>query len=251
MAEPVVLTREAGYVWTIALPVRYAYREGMAGPDVAALQLNLRAKVDGFFGPGTEDEVVAYQEDQNLPADGIAGARTMQRLVVQASRGPTDRYRLPDGLLKSFASSESSFLLGAASRHPSDAGWDVGPFQISSGEIPSPSQEFLRNAYDAKTSADFAGRRAREEADDQPPAVPSRYLTELAGGDRDRFRWMMVALNHNWPVAAFEIPRRGSIYSNPATDDEPAAWISKATNGRLETPRQWVGFQVRTKTVYL
>ena len=29
------------YWWAIHLPVRYAYKEGMAGSDIAALQLNL------------------------------------------------------------------------------------------------------------------------------------------------------------------------------------------------------------------
>jgi hypothetical protein len=240
------------YWWNIHVPVRYAYKEGMSGADVAAFQLNLGGvPVDGDFGELTVARVKEYQRTENLFPDGIAGLKTNQRLCVQAFYDPTEKYDLPKGLLKSFASSESNFMCGACSPHPNDAGWDVGALQISSGSIGNPGQSYYELAYDTEAAAERTGKLAREEFGEQPSPVPSRYLDELAGGNKPLFKWQMVALNHNWPVAAHYIPRRGHIYSDPARDDQHAQWISDVTNGRLTTPRQWVEFQVQTKTVYL
>jgi hypothetical protein len=238
--------------WTIALPVRYVYKRGMTGSDIAALQANLGIPIDGDFGPDTEVAVIAYQTGQfgKDDADGIAGPRTNQRICVQRFRAASDKYDLPRWLLKSFASSESNFLCGTCARHPSDPGWDVGGLQMSSGTAAEPSQDFLRRAYDLAVAADVTGEKARELCDGFPNPAPSRYLTELAHGDKAFFRWAMVCLNHNWPYAAHWIPRRGHIYEDPTRDDQFAQWVSTASAGRLTTPRQWVSFQVEAKTVY-
>lgn len=59
---------------------------GASGELVESLQrtLNKRANaqlsVDGDFGPGTKQAVVAYQRSQNLPATGIVGPETWQAL---------------------------------------------------------------------------------------------------------------------------------------------------------------------------
>lgn len=73
---------------TIQLPV---LRKGDKGLRVRALQALLigygyscgKAGVDGDFGSGTENALECFQEDNNLTADGIAGAKTWTKLLEQ------------------------------------------------------------------------------------------------------------------------------------------------------------------------
>jgi peptidoglycan L-alanyl-D-glutamate endopeptidase CwlK len=59
---------------------------GDKGPDVLTLQQALQGAgfspgaLDGDFGGGTQAAVVAYQNSEGLLADGIAGARTLNKL---------------------------------------------------------------------------------------------------------------------------------------------------------------------------
>ena len=59
---------------------------GMHGPEVAELQQALielgylTGKADGDFGEKTEQAVKAFQEKNRLPADGLAGRRTLKKL---------------------------------------------------------------------------------------------------------------------------------------------------------------------------
>lgn len=52
------------------------------GPDIAEAQQKLqvlgyyRLDVDGIFGPATRDAVIAFQQENNLTADGIIGSQT-------------------------------------------------------------------------------------------------------------------------------------------------------------------------------
>lgn len=58
-------------------------KEGMSGDNVLALQKKLKLlgyyskNVDGNFGPGTLSAVIAFQEDNGLGSDGIAGPATL------------------------------------------------------------------------------------------------------------------------------------------------------------------------------
>ena len=73
-----------------------ALRQGASGPDVTALQQKLKDLgfdpngVDGHFGAGTRDAVMAFQQSKGLQADGIAGPETLAAL--QSARGSA-----PDG----------------------------------------------------------------------------------------------------------------------------------------------------------
>ena len=64
---------------------------GSNGPEVAALQKKLgeagfaTGETDGKFGKGTQDAVMAYQKSKNLPADGIAGPKTVAALGLTPS----------------------------------------------------------------------------------------------------------------------------------------------------------------------
>ena len=61
-------------------------KQGSSGPDVTELQQKLKDLgfdpngVDGNFGPGTRDAIIAFQQSKGLQADGIAGPATMTAL---------------------------------------------------------------------------------------------------------------------------------------------------------------------------
>lgn len=61
-------------------------RQGSSGPDVTSLQQKLKDLgfdpngVDGHFGPGTRNAVIAFQQSKDLQADGIAGPATLAAL---------------------------------------------------------------------------------------------------------------------------------------------------------------------------
>src|SRR6266581_1978281 len=61
-------------------------KQGSSGPDVTDLQQKLKDLgfdpngVDGNFGPGTRDAVIAFQQSKGLQADGIAGPATLAAL---------------------------------------------------------------------------------------------------------------------------------------------------------------------------
>lgn len=241
----------SSYHWAPKIPYRFVLKKGMTGFEVAALQLNLGIDVDGDFGDKTKEVVAAWQKSKNLIVDGIAGGQTQMSLCVQLSTPATRTYNLPGGLLRSIVASECGGYIGAIGPHPSDSGYDIGPYMISTGSSELQTQEFYENAFNITHTSQVVADRARDFHDGMPNPVPSKYLIELADGDTDVFRWQMTVLNHNWPAAAHHIPRRGSVYSTPGTDDQPQQWIITATGGRLETPREWVHFQVEKKTVYV
>ena len=56
-------------------------RLGDTGDDVEYLQGLLKVSVDGHFGPGTKQAVLAFQKSHKLAADGIVGAGTWKALL--------------------------------------------------------------------------------------------------------------------------------------------------------------------------
>lgn len=70
----------------------------MHGQDVQALQQALvrhgilnRMSVDGLFGPGTKKAVAAFQRQQSLGVDGIAGSRTFA--AIRESKGNSSDFK--------------------------------------------------------------------------------------------------------------------------------------------------------------
>ncbi|MGH3030416.1 MAG: peptidoglycan-binding protein [Gaiellaceae bacterium] len=98
-------------VAALALP---AVAEAMGKPNVAALQVTLRARglyggtIDGIKGPLTTAAVRRFQRRANLAVDGIAGRRT------RAALGRFARRRLGSRML-----------------HRGRVGWDVAALQFS------------------------------------------------------------------------------------------------------------------------
>lgn len=232
---------------------RYSLKKGMKGTDVAALQINFsNLNNDGDFGPLTEATVIDFQSKNNLTVDGIAGPTTQRRLFVKRVDKSEKEFGLPNNYLKSQAANESNFIVSAVSKHPLDSGLDVGALQMSTGNTLG-NQTFYEYAYNIRESSYDVAADARELHDSFPvQPVASKYLDDLADGDIEKFKWQMCILNHNWPDAAEDIPRYGVIYEfDLGRDDEPAQWIIDVTNGRLETPRQWVYSYIEKSTVYL
>lgn len=227
---------------TPGLGYRYAFKQGMRGTDVAALQINLAAtNVDGIFGDQTRKAVRSVQKEGGLVIDGIAGLVTQQRIVLNLSAAATTAHDLPEGLLRSICANESGFALAAYSRHPSDEGFDLGAFQRSSGQTATISQKFIADSYNVWHTAEsvatgFASLFAKY-----------RRAAEVKS---DRRAWELAALSHNWPAAADNLANLGRIYKTKP-DDVAENWIEVASGGRLHTAKEWVASYIEKATIYV
>lgn len=222
---------------------RRAFKKGMIGTDVAALQINLEVPADGIFGSQTRQAVMKFQTAAKITIDGIAGLITQQHIIIARSREAASSYSLPKGMLRSLASNESGFAVAAFTDHPSDQGIDVGAFQRSSGGIHLPSQSWLHNAYDARYMADMAGGGLRHQFE---RFLPAPYVTS------ERKAWELAVLTHNWPEAAENLAFLGRVYDDPkVSDDAPQPWIEKVTNGRLHSAAEWIAAYIARSTTYV
>jgi putative chitinase len=61
--------------------VNQIIKRGSRGPTVAALQEALGINADGVFGGGTEKALKIWQTNNDLTADGIAGPKTLTKLL--------------------------------------------------------------------------------------------------------------------------------------------------------------------------
>ena len=59
---------------------------GSRGNEVKLLQEKLNLKVDGIFGPLTEEAVKDFQRSNGLKVDGIAGANTLSKLNLSVNK---------------------------------------------------------------------------------------------------------------------------------------------------------------------
>lgn len=59
---------------------------GNRGNEVKALQKKLNLKVDGIFGPLTEEAVKDFQRSNGLEVDGIVGANTLSKLNLSVNK---------------------------------------------------------------------------------------------------------------------------------------------------------------------
>ena len=59
---------------------------GSKGNEVKVLQEKLNLKVDGMFGPLTEEAVKDFQRSNGLEVDGIVGANTLSKLNLSVNK---------------------------------------------------------------------------------------------------------------------------------------------------------------------
>ena len=59
---------------------------GSRGNEVKVLQEKLNLKVDGIFGPLTEEAVKDFQRSNGLEVDGIVGANTLSKLNLSVNK---------------------------------------------------------------------------------------------------------------------------------------------------------------------
>lgn len=64
-----------------ALDLNTVIRRGSRGTTVAAVQAKLGLVADGDFGSGTERALIQWQSDNSLVADGVAGPKTLSKLL--------------------------------------------------------------------------------------------------------------------------------------------------------------------------
>jgi len=76
-----------------SVPAGQTLKAGLTGSAVLALQQALAqlgyapGTPDGNFGSGTTQAVIAFQKDNNLPQDGLAGAKTLEAINAALARG--------------------------------------------------------------------------------------------------------------------------------------------------------------------
>jgi putative chitinase len=101
-------------------------RQGSSGPDVTALQQKLSDLgfdpngVDGTFGPGTRDAVIAFQQSKSLQADGIAGPQTLDALQLDGSAA--DASNAPGGGTTTDSATDNGQGADAPAQSPTSAG---------------------------------------------------------------------------------------------------------------------------------
>src|SRR5947208_14201315 len=96
-------------------------KQGSSGPDVTELQQKLKDLgfdpngVDGNFGPGTRDAVIAFQQSKGLQADGIAGPATLAALQSDgegAAGGEVSGGSVGEGVAPAASASAGGLNLG-------------------------------------------------------------------------------------------------------------------------------------------
>lgn len=64
-----------------SININQVIKKGSKGPTVVALQEALGIGADGAFGSGTEKALKSWQEENGLTADGVAGPKTLAKLL--------------------------------------------------------------------------------------------------------------------------------------------------------------------------
>lgn len=217
---------------------RIAVRKGDTGLEVAVLQLNFKTLTppSGAFDSDTDLKVRRFQRNHGLIVDGVAGVATSRKLILVLSNPIEQELGLPERLLEGLAENESGFVLAAYSSHPSDDGFDAGPYQDSflPGEA---TQERLRHAYSIEEMALEVGTNVVTQA--------KRYFS--FGKISARRAIELAVLSHNWPAASERLARGYLLLDG----DKPAQWVITATAGRLQTPNQWVASYIAKATKYV
>lgn len=230
--------------WAIPRSTVITLRSGNQGIVVWSLQRALTAVKaavvvpDGAFGEATKGAVTAFQRNNGLTADGIAGPKT-QAVLVRLTLVPLDG-DVPPNLLRGFALMEGGNLLGAVNWSVA-GGVDCGAFQRRVYDEDYMDDAVIQRAFDVA----YQGRLLRDRL------VELRSIFQPRAGTNDRYggmgarekAWRLAALNWNYPSAADRLSRTpirelGSYWTSPAT------WVTgfgfRFPDGTaVRTPLEW------------
>jgi len=110
---------------TITLKTNQTLKPGDKGDQVKAMQLRLKELgyytniVDGEFGYSTRQAVLAFQKNNGLTQDGIAGETTLKKMISSSAVGKDD---IPEG---KYVTERLDWFNGGASRIPRGAIFQV------------------------------------------------------------------------------------------------------------------------------
>lgn len=238
---------------------RYAFKEGMTGWDVWALQvaLNSHQKTfpiieDGIFGKQTKGCVLREQKNHHLSVvDGIIGPATQRAIVKTETNAAEISNHVPKGLLYGIAEGESGLFFAAVSGPNWNGSYDAGVIQenLSPSEVTSISN--WRRGFDLKWGVTDTAKKIRKQYEIYRPFLST-----------DKFAWYCAILYHNWPAAAEKKAKgRFDSWKYYAIDssgngryygvDDPAYWVISASGGRLSTAREWADSYVFSKSMYV
>jgi peptidoglycan hydrolase-like protein with peptidoglycan-binding domain len=126
-------------------------RQGSTGEDVKILQMKLRhlrerqhdrdaagrARIDGIFGPLTHKDVVDFQTDTGLDADGIVGPKTRDALDSLVPQTPIESETL---------ASDERFAAAVELRQSGQLDAALAEFDAMRGEEPQPEAASILDA---------------------------------------------------------------------------------------------------------
>lgn len=215
------------------------FRRGDDSWAVVALQVNLNGLgnslvLDGDLGPITEKVIVTFQRHRSMIVDGIAGAKTQERLCMDLLRRPELERSLPPNLLRGLTENESSFMVACYSPHPDGEGFDLGALQEAFYPVGTQLQY-----RDALTVATMGFKVAT--------LIRAKYSEYRGAGAPARLAWECAALYHNRPASADRMAQGKSA----STLTGPVAWVEEASGGRLHTIQEWCESYIERATKYV
>jgi peptidoglycan hydrolase-like protein with peptidoglycan-binding domain len=229
---------------------RYAFKEGMEGWDVWAIQIAINAAnkaglvEDGIFGPRTKTAVINLQAALKITQDGICGVET-QAVLCRREAARAEAQRVPTGLIRGLTEGESGNIVPATSVRYPDGSFDTGPDQK---HLLNPTQAEEREAYNV-------GLEDSRIANETKAAYQSYFGKK--GATTTKEAWRLAILLHNWPAAAEQIAlghKDTWVYTSRGlqyTLDDPAPWVKEIGVFGIVTGWQWAQYYINSKTIYI
>jgi hypothetical protein len=238
--------------WTeLVAPIRFG--EGLSSHGwetgtwrVYALQTGLKAVgrdtvPDGMFGEYTKKQVIGFQANNGLTADGIAGQLTQRALVKKAATRLRDMFypRVPEGMMFGIAIKETSGFVGATNDFDpslSDLGCDCGVIQRRV-KGPPYSMETLLLAFDVAQALIWG---AVDDGGGDPGKMKGylpRYdrLTRAQPTLSELTKRKAVIIAHNAPFMYEQFVDHGRL----TTPNALAKWTLKPGGGHY-THAEWL-----------
>lgn len=232
---------------------RRAFKEGMVGWDVQALQIGLNSHQrtlpvteDGHFGPQTRECVLREQRNHHLTQDGIAGLLTQRAIAVAEANAAEATHRVAKGLTVGIIEGESGYAFAATTpKYTSGTAAgsrDVGLVQKNLSERQLQDQEVISAAF-----------RVRDLVRELAGALRSRHNSYFGrpGASTHKRAWELAVLYHNWPSAAVNMSQGHGPYLDSARNDRDEQWIIDIGVPGVRTPNQWVAHYIQSKTMYV